>query len=118
MYFPDEIKRKIISFIPKYFKINCFYKNTELHYLAFEKNTYSIFRLKEIINQYSLKQNNYLQNSYGHTPLHVAYQFSNYKFIEILEKKCPEMKNIKSLENELPIQQKDIYNLTRREHEC
>ena len=118
MYLPDNIFKNIISFIPMHFEFNINTKCTELHYLCINRNCIkSINKIKKLINEYSLYDNNYLQNYYGHTPLHVAYQYSNYEIINILEKKYPEMKNIKSYNNELPIDQKDIFDKTRYEHE-
>lgn len=118
MYFPNDILKKIISFIPKHFEINNINKNTEIHYLCMNRNCRkSINKIKKLIYEYSLYDNNYLQNNYGHTPLHIAYQFSNYEIINILEKKYPKMKDIKSYNGELPIDQKDIDIKTRIEHE-
>ena len=115
MYFPDDIFSKIISFIPKHFEKS--YIN-EFHKLCINRNCKkSINKIKELTNIYSLSDFNYLQNSYGHTPLHSAYQYSNYQIINLFEKRYPLMKNVKSFNGELPIEQKDIDNRTRNEHD-
>jgi len=119
MYFPDNIFKIILSFIPKHFTFHHKNKNTILHKLISNTNCkLSNEKIKKLINEYSLYDNNYLQDNYGHTPLHIAYQFSNYTIINILEKKYPNMKNIYSFNGELPIHQKDVYNKTRNEHDC
>lgn len=115
MYFPDDIFSNIISFIPKHFKENNF---IEFHKLCIKRNCKkSINKIKELTNIYSLYDYNYLQDFYGHTPLHISYQYSNYEIIDLLEKRYPLMKNVKSFNGELAIDQKDIYNKTRHEHE-
>ena len=118
MYLPDDIFRNIISFIPKHFILDKINKSTDLHYLCINRNCQkSINKIKKLINEYSLYDYNYLQDRYGHTPLHVAYQYSNYEIVDLLEKKYPKMKKIKSIFGELPIYQKDIYIRTRNERE-
>ena len=118
MYLPDIIFKNIISFIPKHFILNKDNKSTILHKLCINKNCQkSINKIKKLVNEYSLYDFNYLQDYYGHTPLHVAYQYSNYEIVDLLEKKYPKMKEIKSFTGELPIKQKDIYIRTRNEHE-
>lgn len=118
MFFPKEIFEKIISYTPKYLVIDPHNKSTKLHLLCSNFPTNEIKKkIKEIVDEYDLKDNNYLQNSDGHTPLHIAYQFSNYYAIDLLEKKYPIMKTIKQKEGELPISQKDLYNLTRSQHD-
>ena len=118
MYLPDNIFKNIISFIPKHFVLNKDNNSTDLHYLCINRNCKkSINKIKKLVNEYSLYDFNYLQDCYGHTPLHVAYQYSNYEIVDLLEKKYPKMKEIKSFTGELPIKQKDIYIRTRNEHE-
>ena len=54
------------------------------------------------INNYYLKDNNYLQNEKGDTPLHIAYYYNNKWAILKLEKSAPEMKNIMNNNGILP----------------
>tara|TARA_Y200000002_G_scaffold381578_1_gene395982 strand:- start:2488 stop:2850 length:363 start_codon:yes stop_codon:yes gene_type:complete len=119
MQFPREIFEEIISFLPKYLIIDPYNKCTKLHLLCSSNNpTYKAKKeIKKILDEYDLKDNNYLQNSNGHTPLHIAYQFSNYYAVNLLEKKYPMMKTIRQKDGELPIYQKDLYNKTRFQHD-
>lgn len=118
MHFEKYIFQYILSFIPKYLNKDPVSKNTELHQLCMKSHcSISKENIKNIINTHSLTDNNYLQNNYGHTPLHVAYQYSNYEIIKLLEKKCPEMMNIKQIDGQLPKDQKDAYKKYRSCHE-
>jgi hypothetical protein len=118
MYFDKYIFQHILSFIPKYLKIDPLTKNTELHNLIMKTDcNISTNKIKKMLSIYSLYENNYLQNNYGHTPLHVAYQYSNYKIIKLLEKKYPNMMYIRQIDGELPRDQKDAYIKFRRSRE-
>ena len=118
MYFSEYIFQHIMSFIPKYLKMDALTKNTELHELIMKAHCkLSINKIKDMLNIYSLYENNYLQNNYGHTPLHIAYQYSNYEIIKLLEKKYPNMMYIRQKDGELPSDQKDAYIKFRSCHE-
>ena len=122
MEFPSDIKKHIMSFLPvtPRFTFNQA-KLCVLHEILFEfkhtgrysKDSYApsltlytnkgkkmvdSFTAMECftfyINNYYLKDNNYLQNEKGDTPLHIAYYYNNKWAILKLEKSAPEMKNI------------------------
>ena len=118
MHFPKEIKDHILSFLPvtPRFRFDT-EKQCILHKMLFafdtgaspvvsgldtkltnKNNLADIFvSLENFVfytNNYYLKDNNYLQNEIGDTPLHIAYYYNNKWAIYILEQKAPEMKNI------------------------
>ena len=106
--FPEEIKHYILSYLPitPRFKFDES-KQCILHKILYNfmyghppssSRLYITFKtIKEFnfyLNNYYLKDNNYLQNENGDTPLHIAHYYKNTWAISFLEKKSPEMKLI------------------------
>ena len=106
--FPEEIKLHILSYLPitPRFKFDTS-RQCELHKILYKfmygpcaSSTTLYISLKTVnyfklyLNNYYLKDNNYLQNENGDTPLHIAYYYRNNWAISLLESKVPKMKLI------------------------
>ena len=104
MLFPEDVFNEILSYYPikKHFHFHKISGNTELHTLIhrigahnnYINNTTEIDRL---INEYRLTDNNYLQNTLGNTPLHIAARYDLYfQIYKKIESYCPEMASVKN----------------------
>tara|TARA_B100001063_G_C16669740_1_gene505672 strand:+ start:172 stop:624 length:453 start_codon:yes stop_codon:yes gene_type:complete len=106
--FPEEIKNHILSYLPvtPRFKFDT-YKQCILHEILYnfmngpKPSPSKIYITCKVIGEfqfylhnYYLKDNNYLQNENGDTPLHIAYFYKNRWAISLLQTITPEMKYI------------------------
>lgn len=115
MYFPDDIFKHIISYCTtkKRFKINPNTLNTDLHYLIQRIGMNNIplspppRLLLEYLNEYCLTENNYLQNKYGNTPLHIAAQYNIfYQIYKLCKPIVPKMAYVTNNIGKIPAETK------------
>lgn len=104
MLFPQDVFKEIISFYPikKQFHFHTRSGNTELHTLIHRIGTHKISinnttELDRLIKEYRLTDNNYLQNTLGNTPLHIAARYDLYfQIYKKIDSYCPEMVSVKN----------------------
>jgi len=105
--FPEVIKQIIVSYLPikKRFEFDI-NKGCDLHYLCanifLEPDVHPRNMIFLYLKFYYIKDNNYLQNINGNTPLHVAYQYGNSVAANIIKAHFPEMEEIKNANGKKP----------------
>tara|TARA_Y100000992_G_scaffold282464_2_gene230998 strand:+ start:872 stop:1258 length:387 start_codon:yes stop_codon:yes gene_type:complete len=113
MEFPQDVFQNIMNYFPKKkrFRTHSTTQNTDLHYLIHRIGMHQIplsykennRLLDDYIQHYCLTDNNYLQNSLGDTPLHIAAKYDLYfQIYKKIEPHVPQMANVKNNQGKLP----------------